>query len=54
MIGIATLKQTCKLEIDDYGTVPELQKSIRTYNDALSDYLARAQIRTFLYNRHIN
>lgn len=54
MIGIRTLKETCRLDIDDYGEDPDLQKAIRTYNDALSDYLARVQIKTFLYSRHVN
>lgn len=53
MIGIETLKQA-KLEIDDFGKDAELQKAIRTYNDVLSDYLARGEIRSFLYSRHIN
>jgi len=54
MIGMNTLRKTCKLNIDDFGGDPELQKAVRTYNDALSEYLARAQIRNFLYNRHLN
>ena len=53
MIGINTLRDICKLEIDDYGSDLELQNAVRTYNDALSDYLARAQIRAFLYSRRI-
>jgi len=54
MIGMNTLRKTCKLDIDDFGGNPDLQKAVRTYNDALSEYLARAQIRNFLYNRHLN
>jgi Serine dehydrogenase proteinase len=53
MIGIETLKKA-KLDIDDFGGDLDLQKAVRAYNDALSDYLARAQIRNYLYNRHIN
>ncbi len=54
LIGMNTLQQVCKLEIDDFGEDVDLQKAIRTYNDALSDYLARADIRAFLYSRHVN
>jgi len=54
LIGIATLKETCRLEIDDFGGDRGLQAAVRTYNDALSDYLARVQIRSFLYSRHVN
>lgn len=54
LIGIRTLKETCRLDIDDFAGDQDLQKAIRTYNDALSDYLARVQIRSFLYNRHVN
>ena len=54
MIGINTLKETCKLHIDDFGDV-DLQTAIRTYHDALSDYVGgRAQIRSFLYSRRVN
>ncbi len=53
LIGIRTLKE-CRLDIDDFGRDIELQTAIRTYNDALSDYLARVQIRNFLYSRHVN
>ncbi|MFZ1883220.1 MAG: hypothetical protein WAU53_06360 [Rhodoplanes sp.] len=55
MIGINTLKETCKLHIDDFGDDLDLQTAIRTYHDALSDYVGgRAQIRSFLYSRHVN
>ncbi len=51
MIGMQTLKNNCRLEIDDFGAVPDLQKAVRRYNDTLSDYLTRSQIRAFLYSR---
>lgn len=53
MIGMRTVKDVCQLEIDDFGQDPELQKAVRRYNDTLSEYLSRADIRTFLYSRHI-
>lgn len=54
LIGIKTIKETCRLDIDDFGGDLDLQKAIRSYNDALSDYLARVQIKSFLYSRHVN
>jgi hypothetical protein len=49
MIGMQTLRDICRLEIDDFGLDPELQKQVRRYNDTLTEYLARSNIRTFLY-----
>jgi hypothetical protein len=51
MIGMQTLKATCRLEIDDFGREPELQKAIRRYNDTLTDYVSRSQIKAYLYSR---
>jgi len=53
-IGIRTLKEACKLHIDDYGQIEELQRAIRAYSDTLSDWLARGQIKVFLFNRHVS
>jgi hypothetical protein len=53
-IGISTLTKECRLDIDDFGKDPNLQKAVRTYNDVLSDYLGRAQIRSYLYNRNVS
>jgi len=52
-IGISTLANECRLDIDDFGKDPSLQRAVRTYNDVLSDYLGRAQIRSYLYNRNV-
>ncbi len=52
MIGMQTLRDTCRLEIDDFGLDPELQKQVRRFNDTLSEYLARSDIRAFLYTHH--
>jgi hypothetical protein len=54
MIGMATLKNSCRLEIDDFGSDPDLQKAVRSYNETLTDYQGRLQFRTLLYNRHVN
>lgn len=53
-IGMGTLAKECRLDIDNFGLDLDLQKAVRTYNDALSDYLSRAQIKSFLYSRHVN
>jgi hypothetical protein len=53
MIGMSTLQQTCRLDVDDFGADEDLQRAIRTYNDALSEWLARMQIRSFIYSRHV-
>lgn len=50
MIGMQTLKDLLKLEIDDFGLDAELQKQVRRYNDTLSEYLARSNIQSFLYS----
>jgi hypothetical protein len=54
MIGMETLKSSCKLEIDDFGSEPDLQKSVRNYNETLADYQGRSQQRNLLYSRHVN
>jgi leucyl-tRNA synthetase len=53
MIGMNTLKRDCKLEIDDFGEDRDLQRFIRRYNDTLSEYLGRSQIRAFLYSSQL-
>jgi hypothetical protein len=53
-IGISTLTKECRMDIDDFGKDPDLQKAVRTYNDVLSDYLARVEIPSYLYTRHVN
>lgn len=53
MIGMRTLKDVCRLEIDDYGADKDLQKAVRRYNDTLSDYLSRSGITSYLYTCHV-
>ena len=54
MIGINTLKDVVKLEIDDYGDNKQLRNAIRIYSDTLSDYLVRQGISIHIYSRHLN
>lgn len=53
MIGMNTVKDLCRLDIDDFGQDADLQKAVRRYNDTLSEYLSRTEVRTFLYSRHV-
>lgn len=50
MIGLNTLRQDCRLDIDDYGQDSKLRQAVRRYNDTLSGYLARSQISVYLYS----
>jgi hypothetical protein len=54
MIGMQTLQNIVKLEIDDYGSDQELQQHIRTYSDTLCDYFYRQGTIINIYNRHVN
>lgn len=54
MIGMRTLRDLCRLDIDDYGLDADLQKAVRRYSDTLSEYLGRGRIQAFLYSRHVN
>jgi membrane-bound ClpP family serine protease len=51
MIGVQTLSQL-RLEIDDYSNDPTLRPMIRSYNDLLTEYIARHSIPTFLHSRN--
>lgn len=54
MIGMRTLKAVCRLEIDDFGEDRDLQASVRRYNDTLTEYISRMDIRVFLYSSLTN
>jgi len=51
---MSILRSSCRLEIDDFGTDPDLQKAVRSYNETLTDYLSRSQFRSLLYSRHVS
>ncbi|MFS2151999.1 SDH family Clp fold serine proteinase [Rhizobium sp. Rhizsp42] len=53
MIGMRTLKDVCKLEIDDFGQDLDLQSAIRRYNDTISEYISRMDIRAYLYSSQV-
>jgi hypothetical protein len=54
MIGMNTLRDVLRLDIDDFGLDTELSRSIRTYSDTLSEYLKRHGLDFFLYNRRVD
>ncbi len=53
MIGMQTLRDELRLEIDDFGENVDLRNAIRRYSDTLSDYLGRSNSEFYVYNRHI-
>lgn len=52
MIGVETLKNVLKLEIEDYSGNLELRGLIRSYNDLLMEYIRRTQFKVFLHSRN--
>ena len=51
MIGPRTLTEILRLEINDYSTDEVLRPLIRSYNDLLTDYIARGGFNLFMHNR---
>lgn len=51
MIGPGTLTQILRLEINDYSSDQALRPLIRSYNDLLTDYIARGGFSLFMHNR---
>ncbi|HYE00365.1 MAG TPA: serine dehydrogenasease [Alphaproteobacteria bacterium] len=49
MIGMNTLRQRLRLEIDDFGADKELSHEIRVYSDVVSDYASRMRYPIFLH-----
>jgi hypothetical protein len=41
-----------RLEIDDYSNDAALRPTIRLYNDLLTEYIARSNLRFFMHGRH--
>jgi len=51
-IGVESLKQILRLEIDDYTDDIELSKQIRQYSDMLTGYISRMGFKVFLQSRN--
>ena len=54
MINLEVLQKELRLEIDDFGSDPPLQRNIRRYSDTLTDWTRRQGMAFFLHNRHVN
>lgn len=54
MIGMAALTNTkeLRLKIDDYSRNKTLQPLIRSYNDLLTEFIAKNNIKAFLHSRN--
>lgn len=51
LIGPSTLQTQLRLQIDDYSKDPMLRSKIRSYNDLMTDYIARSGFTFFMHNR---
>ena len=51
MIGINTLRGLLKLKIEDYSKDPVLQPVIRSFNDLMTEYIAKNNFPFFLHSR---
>jgi hypothetical protein len=51
-IGMKTLTETVRLEIEDFGTDKDLQEAVRLYSDVVSAFLNRNHVPYFVYSRH--
>ena len=52
MIGINTLRTLLKLKIEDYSNDKGLQPLIRSYNDLITEYIAKNGLQTFMHSRN--
>ncbi len=51
MIGIETLRTFLRLKIEDYSNGPKLQPIIRSYNDLITEWIAKTDNRVFFHTR---
>jgi serine dehydrogenase proteinase len=52
MIGINTLRTLLKLRIEDYSNDRELHPLIRSYNDLITEYIAKNGHKAFMHSRN--
>lgn len=50
MIGIKTLSEDLKLEIEDYTNDAQLRNTIRTYSELLTEYVDKQQVPVFMHS----
>ena len=51
MIGVKTLKEKLRLEIEDYSGDTKLKILIRSYNDLMIEFIANSRYNLFLHSR---
>lgn len=51
-IGVGTLREVLRLEIEDYSNDLELREMIRDYNDLLIEYINRNSYQVYLHSRN--
>jgi hypothetical protein len=51
MIGPAALSSVLRLQINDYSNDISLRTLVRSYNDLLTEYIARQGFKLFLHSR---
>lgn len=51
-IGMDTLRNDLRLEIEDFGIDPELHGLIRGYNDLICEFLAKNEMQFFVHSRN--
>lgn len=51
-IGMKTLRELVRLEIEDFGTNKDLQEAVRRYSEVLTAFLNRAGMTYYVYSRH--
>ncbi len=52
MIGIGTLRTLIRIKIEDYSSDAKLQPLIRSYNDLITDWIAKIGNSTFVHTRN--
>ncbi len=52
MISVTTLQRVLRLKIEDYSRDETLRDSIRSYNDLMTEYIARTEQAFFFHNKY--
>ncbi|MGD1045708.1 MAG: ATP-dependent Clp protease proteolytic subunit [Bacteroidota bacterium] len=51
-IGIDTLRNSLRIEIEDYSNDKKLRPLVRQYNDLLIEYIRRTKLKVFLHSKY--
>jgi hypothetical protein len=52
LIGVNTLQHVVKLKIEDYSSDPNLTRLIRNYNDLLTEYIRKNNLKVFFHSKY--